>query len=107
MQGIGQVKAAGRSGRGTDGGAALETPTNLSEIRFRRTLERFHRLGPRLLAELLAELGARFLIRQPIEAAVARYVARLDPDLLQAVGGDQLPPIPPPRLIVVNLGRIL
>jgi hypothetical protein len=41
--------------------SALEAPIDLSEIRFRCTLERFHRL----------------------------------------------PPIPPPRLIVVNLGRIL
>jgi hypothetical protein len=85
--------------------SALEAPADLSEIRFRRAVEQFHRLGGRALAELLAEIGAKFLIRQSIEDAVAGYVARLDPELLRVVGGDRFPPIPPPRLIV-NRGRI-
>jgi hypothetical protein len=105
------LPGAGRSGKGAascsiDGATASEA-IDPDEIRFWRALERFYRLGPRALAELLAEIGARFLIWKPIEAAVARYVARLDPDVLQAIGGDQLPLLPASRLIVVNLGRVL
>jgi hypothetical protein len=54
-------------------------PIDLADVRFRRAVARLHRLGSRVAAELLAELGARHLIREPIEAVVAAYLARLDP----------------------------
>jgi hypothetical protein len=43
---------------------------------------------------LLAELGARHLIRQPIEGLVDEYLARLDSIALTAAGGDRIPPTP-------------
>jgi hypothetical protein len=44
-----------------------------------REFERFHRVGGRVLREQPAEIGARHLIEQPIEATVQRYLQRLDP----------------------------
>jgi hypothetical protein len=67
---------------------------DLAEVQFRGVVTRLHRLGPRVLAELLAEIGARYLIRQPIEATVAAYAARLDSAILAAVGADKFAPAP-------------
>jgi Ser/Thr protein kinase RdoA (MazF antagonist) len=61
-------------------------PIDLRDARFRRDVERLHRLGPRPLAEMLAELAARRLLRTEIDALVARY-ARLDGAALDAAGG--------------------
>jgi hypothetical protein len=60
---------------------------DLVDIRFCRSVLRLHRLGPRAVAELLAELGARHLIRQPIEGLVDEYLARLDPIRLVVLRG--------------------
>jgi hypothetical protein len=73
-------------------------PIDLAEMRFRRGVAKLHRLGARALAELLAEIGARYLIRQPIEELVDNYVTRLDPVVLRQLGGDSLP-LGPPCLI--------
>jgi hypothetical protein len=72
----------------------MTAPTDLRELRFRRDVERLHRLGPRALHALLAELGARRLIRAEVEALVANYVARLDDEMVRAAGGDRFPPRP-------------
>lgn len=68
------------------------------ELRFRHNVERLHRLGSRAVYELLAELGARRLLRTEIEQLVGAY-ADLDPDIVRAVGTDRLPPLPPLRLV--------
>ena len=63
----------------------MSVVADLRDLRFRRDVERLHRLGPRVLYELLAELGARRMIRTEIEALARRY-ARLDPATLAALG---------------------
>jgi hypothetical protein len=65
----------------------------VADLRFRRAVERLHRLGPRPLYEMLVELGASRLIRTDIERQVERYVA-LDSNLLRQLGGDRFPPLP-------------
>jgi hypothetical protein len=65
----------------------------LRDERFRRNVERLHRLGPRVLTELLMEIAGERLIRSEIEQRVATY-ARLDPMALEAVGADRV--VPPP-----------
>ena len=80
-----------------DGGAAdrrFAERLDLADIRFRRAVSRLHRLGPRVFAELLAELGARYLIREPIERLIDDYLDRLEPAALAAAGGDRMPPVP-------------
>jgi hypothetical protein len=70
-------------------------PIDLADVHFDRACEQLHRLGPRAVGEFLAELGAAYLIRTPIEIQLARYTAKLDRDTLYAVGGHKVasPPI--------------
>jgi hypothetical protein len=68
-----------------------EKPVDIADLRFRRQVDRLHRLGPRVLYEFLAELGSDRLIRTELELRVERYAA-LDPEILRATGGDSLPP---------------
>ena len=75
-------------------GVASFPGEDLEDVRFRRLIERFHALGPRPLAELLAELGAERLLRHVLEQRLAEYVDRLDPELVKALGADRLPPTP-------------
>jgi hypothetical protein len=67
--------------------------TVLRSVNFQRLVTMACALGPRVIAELLAKIGAEFLIRVPIEQKHARY-ARLDPEILRAVRGDRFPPVP-------------
>ncbi len=57
---------------------------NIDSPHFRRQVHRIHRLGERVLGELLIEVGA--------DGAVVDRYAALDPDVLAALGGDQFPP---------------
>ncbi len=65
----------------------------LTGLHFERQVERVHNLGPRPLAELLAEIaiatGESDLIADRVEA-----YSRLDPAVLRAIGGDRFPPMP-------------
>lgn len=72
-------------------------PAPLADPCFRRLVARFHALGPRPLAELLAELAAERLLRSEIEARLEEYLARLDRDLLNAIDGAELVAIRPRR----------
>jgi hypothetical protein len=65
----------------------------VADLRFRRQVEHLHRLGRRPTAEFLAELGANYLIRQPIEQLLDRY-SRLDPAAVRAVGADKFAAAP-------------
>ena len=77
--------------RGTNIGAiAAEI---VSDIGFRRVVKRLHRLGPRVLAEFLAELAAERNIRVIVERKVNKY-ASLDPEALQATAGNSFSPLP-------------
>ena len=62
------------------GNFAAETVANLC---FRRKVERVHSLGPRVTAELLAEIGAERGIRTVIDNKLEVY-ADLDPEAVTA-----------------------
>ena len=64
----------------------------ISNVQFLRQVERLCR-RPRVMAELLAELGAERLTRTAIETKMARFAALSD-KALAATGGDQMPPTP-------------
>jgi hypothetical protein len=72
-------------------------PTSVTEavadLRFERQVRLLHRLGPRPVAELLAELGAERNIQTIIDRKLARYT-KLTPEQLRATGGDRFPPTP-------------
>jgi hypothetical protein len=51
---------------------------------------RVHRLGPRVLFELIDEIGRHHGIGDDIDRRLAAY-SSLDPALLAAVGGDRFP----------------
>ncbi len=65
-----------------------------ARLRFRRQVERLHRLGPRATAELLAELGAERGIQTVIDRKLDTYL-ELEPEVLEAAGGDRFwqPPL--------------
>ncbi len=62
-----------------------------AELKLERMVQRVHSLGPRPLAEMLAEIalatGAPDLIADRVEA-----YARLDPEIVRALGADRFPP---------------
>jgi hypothetical protein len=74
-------------------------PIDLADARFARDVVALWRLGPRAVAELLAEISGEFLIRVSVEKKVERFARRLTPELLRAAGADQMPPI-------INSGEI-
>jgi hypothetical protein len=63
-----------------------------STARRQRQIERICRT-PRLVAELLAELGRYHEIEADVERRLERY-AELDLHVLHGVGGDRFPPSP-------------
>jgi hypothetical protein len=65
-----------------------------ADLHFARKIDRLWRSGARPFFELLCELGAERLVRQPIEAKVDHYLARLDRDRLAVTGRDQIPTAP-------------
>ena len=66
----------------------------VARLRFRRQVERLHRLGPRATAELLAEIGADRGIATVIDQKIDAYV-NLGAGALEAAGGDDFwqPPL--------------
>ena len=69
----------------------------LRDRRRGRHIERVHRLGPRVTAELLDEIARHHGIGDDIDRRLARY-ARLDPAILAGIAGDRFPP--PPTWVV-------
>ncbi len=65
----------------------------VADLRFRRQVQLLHALGPRVTAELLAEIGAERSITTIIDRKLTRY-AELEPETLEAVGGDRFWPLP-------------
>ena len=65
----------------------------VADLRFRRQVQRLHALGARATAELLAEIGAERSITTIIERKLDTYAA-LDPDAIEAAGGDKFWPVP-------------
>ena len=72
---------------------ALPDDDLLQERRFQRDAERLHRLGPRVIYEILAEIGRARMCRTYVEDIVARY-ARLDLSAVHALDGDRFPAPP-------------
>ena len=72
------------------GPLAAETVANLA---FRRKVELLHSLGPRVTAELLAEIGVERSIQTVIDQKLETYTA-LDIEALEATGGDDFSPVP-------------
>ena len=65
----------------------------LAGPRFENVVERLHRLGPRPTAELLSEI-ARHTGQSSFIAHRLEEYARLDRDILRALGADRFPPMP-------------
>ena len=65
----------------------------VADLRRRRKVQQFYRLGDRVLGEFLAELGAERGITTIIDQKLKRY-AELDPETLEATGGDKFWPLP-------------
>ena len=79
----------------------LEQPVNtisaaqsqaLARLRRQRQVERICRI-PRLVAELLDEIGRHYGIGDDIDRRLERYAA-IDPAILAALGADRFPPLP-------------
>ena len=70
---------------------ANERIRRLAGPRYERQIEHIHSLGPRMLAEMLAEV-ARDTGRPDIDADRVEEYAQLDPDLLRFLGGDRFAP---------------
>ena len=65
----------------------------VADLRFRRQVLRLHRLGPRVTAELLAEIGAELSIMTVIDQKTDTFT-ELEPQSLEATGGDRFWPVP-------------
>ena len=65
----------------------------VQDLAFRRKVQRLHAKGPRLVAELLAEIGAERSLTSLIEAKIEKYVD-IDDAALDATGARDLPPAP-------------
>ena len=60
----------------------------VGDMKFRRQVERLHRLGPRVTAEFLAEIAAERGIGTVIDQKLATYVD-LDVAAIEAAGGER------------------
>ena len=63
------------------------------DLRFQRDVQKLHKAGPRAVYEFLCEIGAARLCRTMIELRVADY-GQLDPNALEVLNGDRMPPAP-------------
>ncbi len=61
------------------------------DFRLERAADRLHSLPPRIIFELLTELGRVHDITGDVVARAEKFAA-VDPDLLRALGGDRFPP---------------
>ena len=66
---------------------------HVADLKFRRAVERLHRLGPRVVGEFLAEIGAARSITTIVDRKLATY-ADLDAAGIEAAGGDTFWPVP-------------
>lgn len=62
-------------------------------LRRQQLAQQVHRLGARVLFEFLAEIDRYHDLGDDLDQRLERY-ARLEPDVLRAVGGDRFPPSP-------------
>ena len=62
-------------------------------LKFRRQVIRLRRQGDRALCEAFAHLGAKHSIQTSIEQTIEHFI-ELEPEILEAAGGDRFPPNP-------------
>ena len=67
---------------------------SFTQLRLQRGCEHLHRLGPRVTAELLAEVDHRIGGMSCILGLLTEYEQRLSPRSLRLAGGDRFPPRP-------------
>lgn len=65
----------------------------VADIRFRRLVEQVHAHGPRVMAELLAEIAAERMLATYVEGKLERYAA-LPREAVEAFNAGRLPLIP-------------
>ena len=65
----------------------------VADLKFRRQVIRLHRQGPRAVGEFLAGLGAELGVQTPIEQKLDAF-AEIEPETLDAAGGDVFSPLP-------------
>ncbi len=65
----------------------------VADLKFRRQVEHLHDLGPRVVGELLAEIGAERSIMTLIDRKIDTYAA-LKPEALKSTGGSGFWPAP-------------
>ena len=65
----------------------------IDNLRFRRQVEHLHRLGPRAVGELLAEIAAERSIMTLVDQKLTTYT-ELDSTALAAAGGDTFWTVP-------------
>ncbi len=65
----------------------------VADLRRRRKVQQFYRLGDRVLGELLAEIGAERSIQTVIDQKLDRYT-EIEPEALEVTGGDGFWPAP-------------
>jgi hypothetical protein len=66
---------------------------NLTQLRLQRGAEHLHALGPRALAEFLAEVSGKIGGLPAIQSLLVEY-QRLTPGMVRAAGGDRFPARP-------------
>ena len=74
------------------GGVGDNAPPLVRDLRFRRNVEKLHRLGSRVLHEYLIEVAAQRSILTILEDKIGDYAA-LDRRVLAELGADRLPPV--------------
>ena len=62
-----------------------------TRLRLERGAQHLHHLGPRAVAEFLAEIADAIGGTPCILARLTEYERRISPDMLRAVGGDRFP----------------
>ena len=65
----------------------------VADLKFRRQVIHLHRQGPRAIGEFLAGLGAELGVQSPIERKLDTF-AELEPEALEAAGGNSFSPTP-------------
>ncbi len=73
--------------------SADECVWRLAGPRFERRMERLHCLGPRVIAEMLADIATATGSPGLIADHVEKY-ADLDPEIVRALGADRFPAMP-------------
>ena len=90
----------GNNQHSLDNPAVLRTQAS-PRLQRQRHVEQVHRLGARVIFELVDELDRHHGLGDDLDRRLERY-AGLDPEVLPAVGGDRFPSAP---LRVVGGGR--